>query len=338
MEEFNKSEIRELKKSFCVVVDLPYKQSYILTSDNKPVGLNDIEDGYYLASKAGIIIDNINNPNNENTGKHVLIMNKDFFTERDYKHVLKMLLHNPDYNIAILCIEFNNGARYFNKINESMLVGNNINLLLLDLNNMSKFGKKTKRRVLKKPLFIKNDFTLFKEFSYVKYEDSVFKFGMDYIVKDDIEDIPVDDAATETEESYDNISIDIRKILRITESEFKAKFKTKKDLLMYGLKYMEDKLGTIVDPDELKIYIRLLKISTVKEGINVTRGQRKRVFNTLDKATVKLTYLVTPDNYTRGGFTMSPHERSGHWRNYKSGKKVWVNKCYIHENTGSNIA
>lgn len=34
--------------------------------------------------------------------------------------------------------------------------------------------------------------------------------------------------------------------------------------------------------------------------------------------------------HTGTGSSRSPHERIGHWRNYRSGKRVWVRDCKIH--------
>ena len=142
------------------------------------------------------------------------------------------------------------------------------------------------------------------------------------IVEEKPEVIPYSKLKTDT---YDNLSVDIRTVLKMSISEFTQKFKTKKDMFNYALEYLENTLGKVIDPNELKVYVRILK-SAQNEHVNRTRSQKKRMGKVIRhyENQVKLTYMVTPDNYVGNvRKAVVEHVRSGHWRHYKN-KKVWI--------------
>jgi len=135
------------------------------------------------------------------------------------------------------------------------------------------------------------------------------------------------DVAGEEKLSFDESEkVDIRRILRYTESEFKELFKSEPELYEHAVRILKDSLGDSFDLKDLKVFVRFLNTANERAKHNNIKRRINRIIKTMDR--IRVTYLITPDDYDH---TKAPHERSGHWRHMKSGLKVWVNKCKIHK-------
>lgn len=126
----------------------------------------------------------------------------------------------------------------------------------------------------------------------------------------------------------------IRMLIFYKFTDFVEKFKSQEDIAADVTEHLKryttngitfDKVLVIVN--FLSGYIKDLESDTRKSSEDYERLKlAKEIIAHLEQ--VKITYIVKPDDYVQ---VKSPHERSGHWRYYASGKKVWVNSCRIHK-------
>jgi len=156
-----------------------------------------------------------------------------------------------------------------------------------------------------------------------------------YLSKDVLEFMPSENEVPDNTVLYKagaNINIKIRKILNYGISEFLAKFKTTDDLYTDVEKYLKEYVSLGVTYDKVTIILNFLN-DISDHGQKVARSSIERK---LDKELrvvkksledIKFVYVIRPDGYVQ---VKSPHERSGHWRNYRSGKTIWVPKCKVH--------
>ena len=121
--------------------------------------------------------------------------------------------------------------------------------------------------------------------------------------------------------------VNIRKVIRMTKSDFLAKFKEVDDVVEDVDQLLEEYLKDGIRFDKITAVVRFLK--RVKSRAKLSKKKKRVVTEVINELnTILVTYSVVPDGYVQH---KKSHVRSGHWRTYKSGKKIWISKCIIHE-------
>lgn len=136
------------------------------------------------------------------------------------------------------------------------------------------------------------------------------------------------------------VSTSLRRIFNYKLSEFMTKFATIDDVVVDVEKYLKDYIEFGITYDSVHIVINYINniISKSEKG-SKSNSDRKIIkeLNTIVKymKQIKFTYNVRPDEYIQ---VRCPHERSGHWRKYKSGRQTWVDKCVVHKEEYHKVA
>jgi len=141
-------------------------------------------------------------------------------------------------------------------------------------------------------------------------EDTIINIDKDYLFKPKDKEI-----------------VNVRKVIHLTKSEFLNKFKVVDDIVDDVDTMLEEYLKEGIRFDKITAVVRFL--TTVRKKAKLSKKKKRVVKTVIDELSkILVTYSVRPDGYRQH---KSSHVRSGHWRHYKSGKKVWISKCVIHE-------
>ncbi|MEA2017834.1 MAG: hypothetical protein U9N59_05240 [Campylobacterota bacterium] len=177
----------------------------------------------------------------------------------------------------------------------------------------------------------------------ILFKDKDFLIFLKYIMlADEIYNLKKEDSSFDTQTEYlSNLKrffSDIRSIflsycLVKEKSLTKLKIQNITSFVMnnskiIGLPELSKKQISIFN--QIKTGVKYEKIKNDSVNMNITYSKPKR-FNLLEKVkrSIKIKYISNQEYKHR--FHKSPieHERKGHYRYYKSGKKVWVNQTII---------
>lgn len=123
----------------------------------------------------------------------------------------------------------------------------------------------------------------------------------------------------------DILDIKLIRTFKYTVCEFNRMFADKDSIILDVEKHLKDfeNLGITYE----NVIVTIKYITNLVENLNSASKVRalskkmRPIFKILND--IKINYLVYHDDYTRS--KQCEHERSGHYRTYKSGKVIWIN-------------